>query len=181
MAIGQKIMKLRSEMGLSQEELAEKLGVSRQTVSKWELDQAFPQLDKIIFLSRFFRVSTDDLIVDDIDLNDKKSTAVSGKYFGTDGFRGEANIDLTSMHAYKMGRFIGWYYSQKSLTKRARIVIGKDTRRSSYMLEYSIAAGIAASGADVYLLHVTTTPSVSYVTRQEEFDCGVMITASHNP
>ena len=181
MAIGQKIMKLRSEMGLSQEELAEKLGVSRQTVSKWELDQAFPQLDKIIFLSRFFRVSTDDLIVDDIDLNDKKSTAVSGKYFGTDGFRGEANIDLTSMHAYKVGRFIGWYYSQKSLTKRARIVIGKDTRRSSYMLEYSIAAGIAASGADVYLLHVTTTPSVSYVTRQEEFDCGVMITASHNP
>ena len=109
MAIGQKIIKLRSEMGLSQEELAEKLGVSRQTVSKWELEQAFPQLDKIIFLSRFFRVSTDELIVDDIELNDKKSTVVSGKYFGTDGFRGEANIDLTSMHAYKVGRFIGWY------------------------------------------------------------------------
>ena len=104
-----------------------------------------------------------------------------GKYFGTDGFRGEANVELTSMHAYKVGRFIGWYYSQKSPTKRARIVIGKDTRRSSYMLEYSISAGVAASGADAYLLHVTTTPSVSYVTRQEEFDCGVMITASHNP
>ena len=181
MAIGQKIMKLRGEIGLSQEELAEKLDVSRQTVSKWELDQALPQIDKIIFLAQFFGVSTDYLLIDEVELEDKKSNISSGKYFGTDGFRGEANTELTSMHAYKVGRFIGWYYSQKSPTKRARVVIGKDTRRSSYMLEYSISAGIAASGADVYLLHVTTTPSVSYVTRQEEFDCGIMITASHNP
>ena len=108
------------------------------------------------------------------------------KYFGTDGFRGEANIDLTSMHAYKIGRFLGWYYSselsgQKNKNYRPRIVIGKDTRRSSYMLEYSIVAGLTASGADAYMLHVTTTPSVSYVTRLENFDCGIMITASHNP
>lgn len=108
------------------------------------------------------------------------------KYFGTDGFRGEANIDLTSMHAYKIGRFLGWYYSselsgQKNKNYRPRIVIGKDTRRSSYMLEYSIVAGLTVSGADAYMLHVTTTPSVSYVTRLENFDCGIMITASHNP
>ncbi len=108
------------------------------------------------------------------------------KYFGTDGFRGQAGQDLTSMHAYKVGRFLGWYFSsalsgQTKPNYRPKIVIGKDTRRSSYMLEYSIVAGITASGADAYMLHVTTTPSVSYVTRQEEFDCGIMITASHNP
>jgi len=102
-----------------------------------------------------------------------------GKYFGTDGFRGEANVDLTADHAYKIGRFLGWYYKQKS--KDAKIVIGKDTRRSSYMLEYALAAGITASGADANLLHVTTTPSVSFVTRTDGFDCGVMISASHNP
>ena len=109
-----------------------------------------------------------------------------GKYFGTDGFRGEANITLTSMQAYRVGRFLGWYFSSElsGCNKpgyRPRIVIGKDTRRSSYMLEYSIVAGITASGADAYMLHVTTTPSVSFVTRQDEFDCGIMITASHNP
>ncbi len=103
-----------------------------------------------------------------------------GKYFGTDGFRGEANGVLSADKAYKIGRFIGWYYTQEA-GRPARIVIGKDTRRSSYMFEYAIAAGIAASGADAYLLHVTTTPSVSYVTRFEDFDCGVMISASHNP
>ena len=102
-----------------------------------------------------------------------------GKYFGTDGFRGEANIDLTADHAFKVGRFLGWHYKQKN--KDAKIVIGKDTRRSSYMFEYALAAGITASGADAYLLHVTTTPSVAYVTRTDEFDCGVMISASHNP
>ena len=108
-----------------------------------------------------------------------------GKYFGTDGFRGEANMDLTADHAYKVGRFLGWYY--KELKKRAgseeetKIVIGKDTRRSSYMFEYALAAGITASGSNAYLLHVTTTPSVAYVTRTDEFDCGVMISASHNP
>ena len=103
-----------------------------------------------------------------------------GKYFGTDGFRGEANVTLTADHAYDIGRFIGWYYTKQN-QRPARIVIGKDTRRSSYMLEYAIAAGVAASGADAYLLHVITTPGVSYVTRLEAFDCGVMISASHNP
>ena len=103
-----------------------------------------------------------------------------GRYFGTDGFRGEANVNLTVEHAYKVGRYIGWYYG-KRLGKKARVLIGKDTRRSSYMLEDALSCGLTASGADVYLLHVTTTPSVSYVTRTEEFDCGVMISASHNP
>ena len=103
-----------------------------------------------------------------------------GRYFGTDGFRGEANKNLTVEHAYKVGRFIGWYYHQIT-GKKCKVVIGKDTRRSSYMLEYSLVAGLTASGADAYLLHVTTTPSVSYVTRTEDFDCGIMISASHNP
>ena len=103
-----------------------------------------------------------------------------GKYFGTDGFRGEANVTLTSEHAYKIGKFIGWYYGARK-DRKARIVIGKDTRRSSYMFEYSIVAGITSTGADAYMLHVTTTPSVAYVTRVDSFDCGVMISASHNP
>ena len=108
-----------------------------------------------------------------------------GKYFGTDGFRGEANRNLTADHAFKVGRFLGWYYTQ--LKRRsgsdatARIVIGKDTRRSSYMFEYSLVGGLVASGADAYLLHVTTTPSVAYVVRTDGFDCGIMISASHNP
>ena len=115
-----------------------------------------------------------------------------GKYFGTDGFRGEAGVGLTAEHAFKIGRFLGWYYGQlKRLTRqlhpgddepcRACIVIGKDTRRSSYMLEYALASGIAASGGDAYTMHVTTTPSVAYVARTEDFDCGVMVSASHNP
>ena len=104
-----------------------------------------------------------------------------GKYFGTDGFRGEANVDLTVEHAYKVGRFLGWYYGQKTPGERCRVVIGKDTRRSSYMFEYSLVSGLTASGADVFLLHVTTTPSVSYVVRTEGFHCGIMISASHNP
>ncbi len=108
------------------------------------------------------------------------------KYFGTDGFRGEVNLSLTSMQAYRVGRFLGWFYASslsgcRESGYRPRIVIGKDTRRSSYTLEYSIAAGITASGADAYMLHVTTTPGVSYVTAQDSFDCGIMITASHNP
>ena len=108
-----------------------------------------------------------------------------GKYFGTDGFRGEANVNLTADHASKVGRFLGWYYGE--LKRRAgseeppRIVIGKDTRRSSYMFEYTLIAGLTASGADAYMLHVTTTPSVAYVTKVDEFDCGIMISASHNP
>lgn len=101
-----------------------------------------------------------------------------GKYFGTDGFRGEANVNLTVEHAYKVGRFIGWYFGREH---KCKVVIGKDTRRSSYMFEYSLVAGLTASGADAYLLHVTTTPSVSYVVRTEDFDCGIMISASHNP
>ena len=113
------------------------------------------------------------------------------RYFGTDGFRGEANINLTADHAYKVGRFLGWYYTEKRAraaeegrpTKEgpARIVIGKDTRRSSYMFEYSLVAGLVASGADAYMLHVTTTPSVAYIARVDDFDCGIMISASHNP
>ena len=104
-----------------------------------------------------------------------------GKYFGTDGFRGEANVTLTVEDAYKVGRFLGWYYGKKKPEEKCRVVIGKDTRRSSYMFEYSLVAGLTASGADAYLLHVTTTPSVSYVVRTEEFSCGIMISASHNP
>ena len=108
-----------------------------------------------------------------------------GKYFGTDGFRGEANVNLTADHAFAIGRFLGWYYGEKKrrtgLADEVRIVIGKDTRRSSYMLEYSLVGGLVASGADAYLLHVTTTPSVAYVTRIDGFDCGIMISASHNP
>ena len=107
-----------------------------------------------------------------------------GKYFGTDGFRGEANENLTAEHAFKVGRFLGWYFNGKKAREggeRARIAIGKDTRRSSYMFEYALVGGLVASGADAYLLHVTTTPSVAYVVRADGFDCGIMISASHNP
>jgi len=103
-----------------------------------------------------------------------------GKYFGTDGFRGEANVNLTVEHAYKVGRFLGWFYGKEHDDNKAKVVIGKDTRRSSYMFEYSLVAGLTASGADVYLLHVTSTPNVSYTARTEDFDCGIMISASHN-
>ena len=187
MTIGEKITNMRNSLGLSQEALADKLSVSRQSVSKWETDQAQPQIDKILQLCELFSVSTDELLYDKIAINRSPAGApIKNKYFGTDGFRGEANLNLTSMQAYKVGRFLGWYFSSSlsgcnKANYRPRIVIGKDTRRSSYMLEYSIVAGITASGADAYMLHVTTTPSVSYVTRQDEFDCGIMITASHNP
>jgi len=103
-----------------------------------------------------------------------------GKYFGTDGFRGEANKNLTFDHAIKIGRFLGWYYGTR-LNKKAKILIGKDTRRSSYMFEYALCTGLMASGADAYIMHVTTTPSVAYITRVDDFDCGIMISASHNP
>ena len=187
MTIGEKIAKLRIATGLSQEELSEKIAVSRQSVSKWEMDQALPQIDKVLQLCELFNISTDELLHDTISVKcDTGNQPVQNHYFGTDGFRGEANLNLTSIQAYKVGRFLGWYYSSElsGCTKagyRPRILIGKDTRRSSYMLEYSLVAGITASGADAYMLHVTTTPSVSYVTRQDEFDCGIMITASHNP
>ena len=103
-----------------------------------------------------------------------------GKYFGTDGFRGEANKNLNYEHAIKIGRFLGWYYGAKQ-GKKAKVVIGKDTRRSSYMFEYALCTGLMASGADAYIMHVTTTPSVSYIARVDDFDCGIMISASHNP
>ncbi|WP_407383215.1 phosphoglucosamine mutase [Ruminococcus sp.] len=103
-----------------------------------------------------------------------------GKYFGTDGFRGEANKDLTFDHAIKIGRFLGWYYGANQ-GKKAKVLIGKDTRRSSYMFEYALCTGLMASGADAYIMHVTTTPSVAYITRIDDFDCGIMISASHNP
>ena len=186
MVIGQKIVQLRISKSISQEQLAEMLNVSRQTISKWEMEQALPKIDKVLQLAEIFGVSTDELLHDKMDLSGVLTAQKRNKYFGTDGFRGEANVTLTSMQAYKVGRFLGWYYSSKlsGCTKsgyRPRIVIGKDTRRSSYMLEYSIVSGIIASGADAYMLHVTTTPSVSYVTRVDGFDCGIMVTASHNP
>ncbi len=192
MKIGEKIQMLRTALGISQEQFAEKLSVSRQSVSKWEMDQAVPQTDKIIQISQLLHVSLDELMREDISLTNNLQQdkgaghVIRRKYFGTDGFRGEAGVDLTSDQAYKVGRFLGWYYASplSGCTRvgyRPRIVIGKDTRRSSYMLEYAIVAGLTASGADAYMLHVTTTPSVSYVTRQDEFDCGIMITASHNP
>ncbi len=192
MTVGQKIGILRNSMGLSQEQLAERLEVSRQSVSKWESDTSMPEIGKIIQLSTLFNISIDDLIREEIPLEpsftenlfkQKDSFSFNGKYFGTDGFRGEANRELTAYHAFKIGRFLGWYYKNNISAKqnrRARIVIGKDTRRSSYMLEYAMVSGVTASGADAYMLHVTTTPSVSYVVRQDGFDCGVMISASHN-
>ena len=182
MTIGEKIAQLRTEANISQEWLAEKLAVSRQSISKWEMNQAIPQVDNILQLCDIFDISADDLLRENKTIERSKAPQpCQNKYFGTDGFRGEANRTLTSMQAYKVGRFLGWYYGCSKNGYKPRIVIGKDTRRSSYMLEYSIAAGITASGADAYMLHVTTTPSVSYVTRQDEFDCGIMITASHNP
>ncbi len=186
MNIGEKIAQLRISANISQELLAEKISVSRQSVSKWEMNQALPQIDKVLQICELFDITTDELLHDKIAIKSDIIGNTPNKYFGTDGFRGEANKDLTSMHAYKVGRFLGWYYSSElsgcnKAGYRPKIVIGKDTRRSSYMLEYSLVAGITASGADAYMLHVTTTPSVSYVTRQDEFDCGIMITASHNP
>ncbi len=187
MTLGEKLAYLRMTQKISQEQLAEKIFVSRQSVSKWEMDQASPQIDKILQICDIFNISADALIRDDVSICTNEVCEVhQNKYFGTDGFRGEANADLTSIQAYKVGRFLGWYYSSylsgcEKANYRPRIVIGKDTRRSSYMIEYSLAAGITASGTDAYMLHVTTTPSVSYVTRQDEFDCGIMITASHNP
>ncbi len=189
MKLADKIVYLRNKLNMSQEELADYLDVSRQSVSKWEIGQSDPRIDKILQLCSLFGVSTDELIRDEIELSQKDGEEpdklVSGKYFGTDGFRGEANVDLTAEQAFKIGRFLGWYYASslsgcRDRNYRPRIAIGKDTRRSSYMLEYAIASGITSSGADAYMLHVTTTPSVSYVTRLDEFDCGVMISASHN-
>ena len=192
MTIGEKIIHLRVVNDMSQEKLAELLNVSRQSISKWESGESLPQIENVLVLSTLFKISTDELLNDDIVIHRGRKVPVSigedikTKYFGTDGFRGEANNVLTADHAYKIGRFLGWFFSMSEYAVqqpgyRPKVVIGKDTRRSSYMLEYAVAAGLSASGADVSLLHVTTTPSVSYVVRQDGFDCGVMITASHNP
>lgn len=189
MTIGEKITHLRINAKMNQEQLAKALNVTRQSISKWEMDQASPQVDKILEICKLFHITADELIDDAVVISKakvKEEKVKKNKYFGTDGFRGESNKVLTADHAYKVGRFLGWYYSSAQFKNnhpngtRARIVIGKDTRRSSYMFEYAVAAGISASGADAYMLHVTTTPSVSYITRTDGFDCGVMITASHN-
>ena len=156
MTIGEKITRLRTAAGISQEQLAEKISVSRQSVSKWEMDQALPQIDKVLQLCELFDISADELLQDKIAIQPEiAGEPRRNKYFGTDGFRGEANLNLTSMHAYKIGRFLGWYYGSalsgcNKAGYRPRIVIGKDTRRSSDMLEYSLVAGITASGADAY-------------------------------
>ena len=192
MTLGEKITHLRIVNNMSQEALANLLKVSRQSISKWESDESLPQIDNLLEISNIFKISTDELLDNSIVIHRGKKIPVEPnanlktKYFGTDGFRGEVNRVLTADHAYKIGRFLGWFFSNPDYTVqtpgyRPQVVIGKDTRRSSYMLEYAVAAGLAASGADVSLLHVTTTPSVSYIVRQDGFDCGVMITASHNP
>ena len=192
MTIAEKIAHLRIVNNISQEQLAEMLNVTRQSVSKWESGESLPQIDKVMEICEKFKVTADELLNDKIVIHRGRKLKMSigedikTKYFGTDGFRGEVNKVLTCDHAFKIGRFLGWFYGNPKFNSqkpgyRPRVVIGKDTRRSSYMLEYAVAAGLAASGADVYLLHVTTTPSVAYVIRQDCFDCGVMITASHNP
>ncbi len=194
MNLGEKIALMRTSLQLSQEQLAERLQVSRQSVSKWESGKNAPDLSTVLKLAELFNITTDDLLRDEIPLapsyleplfRPKESVNYNLKYFGTDGFRGEVNEALTADHAYRIGRFLGWYYTSplsgnREPNHKTRVVVGKDTRRSSYMLEYAIVAGLTASGADTYMLHVTTTPSVSYAVRQDGFDCGVMISASHN-
>lgn len=194
MTIGEKIAALRTASNISQEEMADRLGVSRQSVSKWEINQAVPGIDKVLLLAELFQISTDDLLRDEIEINTNRhlaselfaAPALKHQYFGTDGFRGRANVDVTAYQAFQVGRFLGWYYGNelsgcRQHGYRPKVVLGKDTRRSSYMFEYALAAGLTCSGADVYILHATTTPSVSYITRQDAFDCGIMISASHNP
>lgn len=183
MEISKKISLLRKEKHLSQGDLAKKLNVTRQSITKWESGESYPVISKILELSKLFDVTADDLINEKIIIKPHakhESVKIKPKYFGTDGFRGEVNLSLTCDHAYKIGRFLGWYFSTIKKTL-PRILIGKDTRRSSYMYEYAIAAGVSASGADACLMHVTTSPSIAYIVRQDDFDCGVMITASHNP
>ena len=190
MKIGEKIAICRNKRGYSQEELADLMNVSRQSIYKWEMNLAQPQVEKVLPLCDVLGISADTLLneaaVIENDEGAKTQKVRKNKYFGTDGFRGEVGTVLTAEHAFKVGRFLGWYFASplsgcRKVGYRPRIVIGKDTRRSSYTLEYALAAGITASGGDAYILHVITTPGVSYVTRVDEFDCGIMITASHNP
>ena len=192
MTIGEKITKLRISKNMSQEKLAQLLNVSRQAVSRWEGGDSIPHIDTLLQICDIFGITSDRLLREDVSIRaarpcmlDIDDENIVLKYFAQDGFRGEANVELTSERAYKIGRFIGWYFKRNGLsgdpTYRPRVVIGKDTRRSSYMLECAVVSGIVASGGDVSLLHVTTIPSVSYIVRQDNYDCGVMITASHNP
>ncbi len=199
MKINEQISALRKENGITQDELAKAIGVSNQAVSKWESGQTCPDLQFLPAIADYFGVSIDYLMGRgetsatprvsrreyEVILDDPNAPPFESRFFGTDGFRGQANVDVTAMHAFNIGRFVGWFYANKLSGcrikgYRPKIVIGKDTRRSGYMLEYALAAGLTCSGADAYMLHVTTTPSVSYVTRQEGFDCGIMISASHN-
>ncbi|MBR3691665.1 MAG: helix-turn-helix domain-containing protein [Clostridia bacterium] len=188
MTIGEKIAHLRSHAKMTQEELSEYLGISRQSVSKWEVDQAEPRIDKILQMCVLFQITADDLIREDVQLSrtdDQPELKYRSNFFGAHGFRAEAGTRLTAELAFKVGRFLGWYYASdlsgcRDRTYRPRVVIGKDTRQSSYTLEYAIAAGLTASGATAYMLHVTTIPSVSFVTRSENFDCGIMISASQS-
>lgn len=192
MTIGEKITKLRISKNMSQENLAQLLNVSRQAVSRWEGGDSIPHIDTLLQICDIFGITSDRLLREDVSIRaarpcmlDIDDENIVLKYFAADGFRGEANVELTSDRAYRIGRFLGWYYKRNNLSGdpayRPRIVIGKDTRRSSYMLESAVSCGFAASGGDVSLLHVTTIPSVSYIVRQDNYDCGVMITASHNP
>lgn len=191
MTIGEKIARLRLAQKMSQEDLAERLEVSRQSVSKWEMNQATPQIGKVIELCDLFGIGTDELLREELSLYPAPPAAPEPPEARVHRFSGgcmigEANLTLTSQHTYRVGRFLGWYF-QSELSGcrkpgyRPRVVIGKDTRRSSYMLEYSLVAGLTASGANVYMLHVTSAPSVVYATRLEGFDCGVMISASLRP
>ena len=181
MTFGKKLRDLRESHTLSKKALADRLGVSRQTVCNWENGKTLPSLARLQALAACFGAEPHVFFKNDV-RNKENPPKRCEKFFGTDGFRGEANVELTPEYAYRIGRFLGWHYTKEKKKEgaRARIVIGKDTRRSSYMLEYALAAGVAASGADAYMLHVTTTPSVSYITKCDGFDCGVMITASHN-
>ena len=173
--IGTRIKELRLKKKLSQKELCELADITQGHLSKAENGKAISE-DLLKRLANALKVTEDDLR-----RGQGREKKKMGKYFGTDGFRGEANKDLTGQRAFQVGRYIGWYYGQKHEDGRARIIIGKDTRRSSYMLEYALCCGITSSGSDAYLLHVTTTPSVSYCCRTDGFDCGIMISASHNP
>ena len=169
----------KKELGLSYEMIADLSGLPVGTVQKVLGGvTSSPRKATIDALESAFKGKGGKKKVKEID-KEKQGEAGHGKYFGTDGFRGRAGVDLTAEHAYKIGRFLGWYYGRTG--EKAKIVIGKDTRRSSYMYESALAAGITASGGDAYLLHVTTTPCVSYITWTEDFDCGIMISASHNP
>ena len=188
MLLREKVIALREAKKMTQEQLAEQVGVSRQAVSKWEMGQSQPQAESILRLAGLFGVTTDELLKENVpvfELYENRGSDDS-HYFGIDGFRGEVNAVVTAERVFRIGRYLGWRLSQEVASdgwsdERIRVAVGKDTRRSGYMLENALTAGLTVSGADVYRLHVTTTPSVSCITRNEGFDCGIMISASHDP